>query len=215
MKTTKEILKFIEEELERGITRNKVLPLDWAMDRIMPLIENFNLEVHKEYEAKLQKLQDDLLKRISEKSIFHVVNGKAPKQLIETYKEGEKTGRESMRQLAIEQIKEAFKNLSPRENNRISQIVSDERDLVINDSQTSPADIHISRICLVDETGRVYDRFNIKLEQSIQDDGRTLKLFISPKGLEQEVGSKETLSSNKSSMDIDKPADIIKQEEEA
>lgn len=33
------VLKEIREELERGIQRNDVLPLDWAMDRIKPIIE--------------------------------------------------------------------------------------------------------------------------------------------------------------------------------
>src|SRR5690606_6643015 len=54
--------------------------------------------------------------RVSEKSVFHVVNGKAPKELIESYREGEETGRESMRELAIEIIKQAFQNIhSPTE----------------------------------------------------------------------------------------------------
>ena len=39
MTRTTELLKEIHDELERGITRNKVLPLDWAMDRIEPIIE--------------------------------------------------------------------------------------------------------------------------------------------------------------------------------
>ena len=29
----------IREQLEKGITRNKVLPLDWAMDRINPILK--------------------------------------------------------------------------------------------------------------------------------------------------------------------------------
>lgn len=33
-----EILKEIHDELEKGINRNDILPLDWAMDRIEPII---------------------------------------------------------------------------------------------------------------------------------------------------------------------------------
>ena len=39
----------------------------------------------------------------------------------------------------------------------------------------------ISRVTLVDENGRVYERWNLDVILSIQDDGRTLKVFASPK----------------------------------
>jgi len=36
-----------------------------------------------------------------------------------------------------------------------------------------------TRLTIVDErTGRIFERFNIDIEESIQDEGRTLKLFI-------------------------------------
>lgn len=35
-----------------------------------------------------------------------------------------------------------------------------------------------TRLTLVDEEGTVCERYNIKIKESIQDDGRTLKLFI-------------------------------------
>lgn len=36
----------------------------------------------------------------------------------------------------------------------------------------------ISRIVVVDENGRIYDRHNLKVEISTQDHGKTLKLFV-------------------------------------
>lgn len=35
-----------------------------------------------------------------------------------------------------------------------------------------------TRLVIVDESGRVIDRSNIRIAESIQDNGRTLKLFI-------------------------------------
>ncbi len=58
------LLKEIKEELDRGITRNKVLPLDWAMDRIEPILVNAIEETSKakdeEFIKTLIKLQDDV-----------------------------------------------------------------------------------------------------------------------------------------------------------
>lgn len=34
-----------------------------------------------------------------------------------------------------------------------------------------------TRLTVVDERGRVYEKFNVEIDESIQDDGRTLKLF--------------------------------------
>jgi hypothetical protein len=36
----------------------------------------------------------------------------------------------------------------------------------------------VSRIEVIDETGRAYSRWNCDIEPSLQDDGRTLKLFV-------------------------------------
>ncbi len=36
-----------------------------------------------------------------------------------------------------------------------------------------------TRLTVVDESGRVYEKYNIIIDESIQDDGRTLKLFVS------------------------------------
>lgn len=40
---------------------------------------------------------------------------------------------------------------------------------------------NITRLCIVDENGRQYDRSDIKIEADIQDAGQTLKLFVSEK----------------------------------
>lgn len=37
---------------------------------------------------------------------------------------------------------------------------------------------NISRVTLVDERGRVYERYNLSVVADVQDDGRTLKLFV-------------------------------------
>jgi len=47
-KIKEKLEKEIEEELEKGITRNKVLPLNWAMDRIKPILEKAIEETKKE-----------------------------------------------------------------------------------------------------------------------------------------------------------------------
>lgn len=40
----------------------------------------------------------------------------------------------------------------------------------------------VTRIELIDETGRAYVRWGASVELSIQDKGKTLKIFISPIG---------------------------------
>jgi hypothetical protein len=36
----------------------------------------------------------------------------------------------------------------------------------------------VTRIEVIDETGRVYARWNVVIHQSYQDEGRTLKVFV-------------------------------------
>jgi len=40
---------------------------------------------------------------------------------------------------------------------------------------------NITRIEVIDENGRAYTKWDCKVEESIQDDGRTLKLFVGDK----------------------------------
>jgi len=37
---------------------------------------------------------------------------------------------------------------------------------------------HVTRVTLVDEKGRQYERWNVECELHYQDDGRTLKIFV-------------------------------------
>jgi hypothetical protein len=39
----------------------------------------------------------------------------------------------------------------------------------------------VTRVEVIDEHGRVYTRWNVNVELSFQDDGRTLKVFVSPR----------------------------------
>ena len=39
----------------------------------------------------------------------------------------------------------------------------------------------LSRVTLVDKTGRVYERFGINVYLLISDEGRTLKVFVNKK----------------------------------
>lgn len=39
----------------------------------------------------------------------------------------------------------------------------------------------ITRVEVIDETGRAYTRWDVKAEVSIQDEGRTMKIFITSK----------------------------------
>lgn len=47
--------------------------------------------------------------------------------------------------------------------------------------EDKPKELYQDRLTIVDETGRIYERHNIKILESIQDDGKTLKLFIEEK----------------------------------
>ena len=40
---------------------------------------------------------------------------------------------------------------------------------------------NITRLEVIDENGRAYTRWDCKVEESVQDDGRTLKLFVGEK----------------------------------
>ena len=44
----------------------------------------------------------------------------------------------------------------------------------------------LSRVTLVDETGRVYERLGVAVELQVQDEGRTLKVFVAGKRRETE-----------------------------
>jgi hypothetical protein len=54
-KQTDKIIKEIRQELENGINRNKVLPLDWAMDRITPIIQQAQKGMIKIEDVKILK----------------------------------------------------------------------------------------------------------------------------------------------------------------
>lgn len=36
----------------------------------------------------------------------------------------------------------------------------------------------VSRVEIIDEKGRAYTRWNVNVEMHLQDDGRTIKLFV-------------------------------------
>ena len=65
------VLKEIKEELESGVKRNKVLPLDWAMDRITPIIQK-----------ALQMRDADLQGKIENFDWFKIVDEKWEDTLI-------------------------------------------------------------------------------------------------------------------------------------
>lgn len=46
--------------------------------------------------------------------------------------------------------------------------------------QAPSSSVPMSRLVVVDETGRVYDRTGIGWSFSVQDDGQTLKIFVRP-----------------------------------
>jgi hypothetical protein len=81
MTTEKELESKIRKELEEGIIRNKVLPLDWAMDRIRPhlkesqkgmiKIEDVNNQIKKRID-KLLELRNENNKLIVGASIFEL-----------------------------------------------------------------------------------------------------------------------------------------------
>ena len=49
---------------------------------------------------------------------------------------------------------------------------------VWNECQENNSTSKITRFEVVDETGRVYSKWNCSVELSYQDDGRTLKVFV-------------------------------------
>lgn len=49
-------------------------------------------------------------------------------------------------------------------------------------SALPPSDT-VTRIVVVDDTGRVYEKWNVKVELSYQDQGHTLKVFVSEEGV--------------------------------
>lgn len=47
----------------------------------------------------------------------------------------------------------------------------------------APLEIHeqyLTRVTLVDETGRVYERWNVEVDIQVEDNGKTLKVFVKP-----------------------------------
>lgn len=53
---TIEVLDKIQDEIQAGIDRNGVLPLDWCMDRIKPLIEAESQRLRQEVEKSFTKV---------------------------------------------------------------------------------------------------------------------------------------------------------------
>ncbi len=45
---------------------------------------------------------------------------------------------------------------------------------------TPPQEYGVTRIEVIDETGRVYTRWRTSIQLSYQDEGRTLKIFVKP-----------------------------------
>jgi len=43
----------------------------------------------------------------------------------------------------------------------------------------------VTRVEVIDETGRAYARFDVNVTFDLQDDNRTLKLFVSPNGRDE------------------------------
>jgi hypothetical protein len=52
--------------------------------------------------------------------------------------------------------------------------------------ETDGGAVEFSRLTIVDESGRVYERWDVDLEFSSQDGGRTLKVFVKPKEIDDE-----------------------------
>ena len=59
-KIKEELKKEIEEELRKGIGRNKVLPLDWAMDRINPILERYFQKAKEHSKKKIEEFVEKL-----------------------------------------------------------------------------------------------------------------------------------------------------------
>jgi len=51
-----------------------------------------------------------------------------------------------------------------------------------------------NRICLIDDTGRVYDKSGVEISLVYQDNGKTLKIFIEPLSEEEKEKVKEEIS---------------------
>ena len=49
-----------------------------------------------------------------------------------------------------------------------------------NCQQDMVDNVKVTRFEVIDENGRVYQKWNCNIELSYQDDGRTLKVFIKP-----------------------------------
>jgi len=56
---TQKIIEQIRDELQKGINRNDVLPLDWAMDRITPIIEKALELQREEFNSQRKKDKND------------------------------------------------------------------------------------------------------------------------------------------------------------
>lgn len=74
------ILEEVREALEEGITRNGVLPLDWAMDRIKPILQKKDAEFLSFLKDLLSLCDEDIeLKYLIEKKIAEIENREAGK----------------------------------------------------------------------------------------------------------------------------------------
>ena len=54
----------------------------------------------------------------------------------------------------------------------------------------------VNRFVVVDETGRVYDRIGVEVETHIQDDGLTMKVFVTPLDEEKAQAAQEAADQN-------------------
>ena len=50
----------------------------------------------------------------------------------------------------------------------------------MKEKETRPQD-KVTRFEVIDETGRTYTKWDVHIELSYQDDGKTLKVFVTPK----------------------------------
>lgn len=48
-----------------------------------------------------------------------------------------------------------------------------------------------NRLVVVDETGRVYDRYGLTIESVQQDEGQTLKIFVSPLPRDEKIKAEQ------------------------
>lgn len=63
-------------------------------------------------------------------------------------------------------------------------------------SQDPTSSLKVTRAVLVDETGRVYDRSGVKVEFVFQDEGKTLKLFVTPLPKDEAIKANEDYMAN-------------------